>query len=226
VKKTCLQCGSEFEQPRLGRPKKYCSPQCVEKARKPSERRRKTQQAYAKEYYQRNKDKILKRNQDWIAARPNKPREYTAAYRERNPQTIISDREKTKKRRAENRDVYLENRREWRKNNPEKVRQWAKRNPDKVRINGRAGNHRRKARKLQVGGTYTRLEWENLLDKYGHRCLCCGATGVPLSSDHVVPLSRGGSNDISNIQPLCVPCNSKKHTKIVDYRIQWQSEAA
>jgi 5-methylcytosine-specific restriction endonuclease McrA len=41
---------------------------------------------------------------------------------------------------------------------------------------------------------------------------------ITLTADHVVPLSRGGANDIGKIQPLCGSCNSRKHTKIVDYR--------
>jgi len=34
-------------------------------------------------------------------------------------------------------------------------------------------------------------------------------------------VTRGGSNDVSNLQPLCRPCNSKKHTRTVDYRKGW-----
>lgn len=36
--------------------------------------------------------------------------------------------------------------------------------------------------------------------------------------DHVVPVLFGGSNDISNIQPLCRSCNSSKGASTVDYR--------
>lgn len=79
------------------------------------------------------------------------------------------------------------------------------------------GQHKRRARLLSVGGSYTKEQWDQLCALYGHCCVKCGATG-PLSVDHVVPLSRGGSNDVSNLQPLCRSCNSRKHTKIVDYR--------
>lgn len=43
----------------------------------------------------------------------------------------------------------------------------------------------------------------------GYRCLECGRTD-DLSVDHIAPLSLGGSNDLSNLQTLCRPCNSRK----------------
>jgi 5-methylcytosine-specific restriction endonuclease McrA len=53
---------------------------------------------------------------------------------------------------------------------------------------------------------------------YGGRCLCCGRNDVTLTVDHIVPLVMGGSNDISNIQPLCRSCNCSKQAKNIDYR--------
>jgi len=46
-----------------------------------------------------------------------------------------------------------------------------------------------------------------------------GDTGVALEADQVVPLTRGGTDDIGNIQPLCGSCNRKKFVSIVDYRL-------
>lgn len=42
-----------------------------------------------------------------------------------------------------------------------------------------------------------------------YRCKHCG-THLNLSVDHIVPESKGGTLDMSNLQTLCRPCNSKK----------------
>jgi 5-methylcytosine-specific restriction endonuclease McrA len=45
-----------------------------------------------------------------------------------------------------------------------------------------------------------------------YRCQSCGAsvTETKLSIDHIIPLAIGGSNDLSNLQTLCLPCNQRK----------------
>ncbi len=40
-----------------------------------------------------------------------------------------------------------------------------------------------------------------------------------MEADHVVPLTKGGTDDIGNIQPLCGACNRKKFVAIIDYRL-------
>lgn len=87
----------------------------------------------------------------------------------------------------------------------------------KQKAHSLAGAHRRRARKEANGGTYSAQEWRDLCAKYNHRCLCCGET-KPLTVDHVVPLKFGGTNDISNIQTLCLDCNLRKHARTIDYR--------
>jgi hypothetical protein len=44
-------------------------------------------------------------------------------------------------------------------------------------------------------------------------CLHCG-TPENLTVDHIIPLSRGGTNDFGNLQTLCKPCNSRKKNKM------------
>lgn len=40
-------------------------------------------------------------------------------------------------------------------------------------------------------------------------CGICGASGVPLHVDHIIPRSLGGSDHPSNLRPLCSPCHHK-----------------
>lgn len=58
---------------------------------------------------------------------------------------------------------------------------------------------------------------DEVFKKYGRKCLCCG-TDKNLTIDHVIPVFKGGKNNISNYQPLCKSCNSSKGTKTTDYR--------
>lgn len=46
----------------------------------------------------------------------------------------------------------------------------------------------------------------------GYRCLECGASGegVKFHPDHIVPIAEGGTDDLSNLRTLCVPCNLRK----------------
>jgi 5-methylcytosine-specific restriction endonuclease McrA len=70
--------------------------------------------------------------------------------------------------------------------------------------------------KVPVGREISR----DLRDKIFNRdkkCLKCGTTNK-LTIDHIVPVSRGGSNDEENLQILCEDCNSRKGDHILDYR--------
>jgi 5-methylcytosine-specific restriction endonuclease McrA len=102
--------------------------------------------------------------------------------------------------------------------NPEKYRAWDRKNkhshPDVVA----AATSRRRARKRGNGGSHTAEEWNRLKSMYGNQCLACGKTEVELTRDHVTPLTRGGSDNINNIQPLCRSCNCRKRTAEIDYR--------
>ena len=134
------------------------------------------------------------------------------------------------------REVYSEkakeNARRWNKQNPEKVkaahrkhyeshreekaayaRAWCQANREKRQ----AYYNNYRARKENNGGSFTTKEWEELCAKYDYRCVCCGEQ-KPLTVDHIMPVSKGGSSDISNIQPLCKSCNSSKRDKTIDYR--------
>jgi len=124
---------------------------------------------------------------------------------------------------------------QWAKDNPEKRRailqrsylkspekfgersdKWRSENPDKARSIW----FTRRARESGADGKITAKEWRELKKKYNYACLCCSRREpeIKLTLDHVVPLVKGGKNIISNGQPLCQSCNSKKGTRIIDYR--------
>ncbi|BAY83208.1 HNH endonuclease [Calothrix parasitica NIES-267] len=55
-----------------------------------------------------------------------------------------------------------------------------------------------------------------VFERNKYQCQNCGKRyeETSLTIDHIIPLSRGGSNDISNLQTLCFSCNCKKSDNI------------
>lgn len=54
---------------------------------------------------------------------------------------------------------------------------------------------------------------EFVYQRDGYRCVTCGNT-ERLSCDHIIPWSHGGSDDPSNLQTMCQPCNSRKGARV------------
>jgi 5-methylcytosine-specific restriction endonuclease McrA len=98
-------------------------------------------------------------------------------------------------------------------------------NPDMVRLQEK----RRRARKMGAIGSHTLREWEMLKKEYSYLCPFCQASEpeIRLTQDHIIPLSRGGGDDIDNIQPLCFSCNSSKQDKLIErvetYLFRWRN---
>lgn len=98
-------------------------------------------------------------------------------------------------------------------NKKENHKRWVKNNPDKISIYNRNSKVKRKG----VIGSYTIGEWQLLKIQYGFSCPCCKKSEpeIKLTADHIIPITKGGSNFIENIQPLCLICNIKKFNKII-----------
>lgn len=70
----------------------------------------------------------------------------------------------------------------------------------------------------RMKGTHTEESWSALVSYLGCRCVACGTEGVQLVKDHIVPIYKGGSDGIENLQPLCRSCNSRKGPDQTDHR--------
>ena len=135
----------------------------------------------------------------------------------------------------QNPDRSREIRREWARRNKKQcgksAKKWAATPEGKQRLT--ASGHNRRVN-IRGGGKFTAEDWNFLLTVCGRVCLRCGIpeadaickygkagckpwTGS-LTVDHIVPIIKGGSNTISNLQPLCLPCQNIKGIKATDYR--------
>lgn len=52
-----------------------------------------------------------------------------------------------------------------------------------------------------------------VFERDGHACQYCG-DGDDLTCDHIIPLVRGGTNDLDNLATACRACNSSKGDKL------------
>lgn len=124
---------------------------------------------------------------------------YQRAYRLKNKRKVLDYAEKYRK---ENQDRINSKRRDYAKTPKGKQIETSK-------------DYRRRAklRNSNLKGKHTLEEWKKLLKRYNFKCADCQLK-KELTRDHIMPISKGGSNDIDNIQPLCRSCNSRKRAEI------------
>lgn len=189
-----------------------------------------------KNYYQQNIDVVRQRTAAYQRRNPEKKRKWKA-----NEMIKYPDRVRARQRagsiryRVNNIDKARANQTRYTQRHPERIRARTRRYRERTKEIQRdryrqywrahpeavlAWNHARRARVRNAEGRFTAQEWTDLKARYNYTCLRCGKCEpeIKLSVDHVIPLHHGGSNYISNIQPLCKPCNSIKHVQVIDYR--------
>ena len=94
---------------------------------------------------------------------------------------------------------------------------WKAKNPERVKVNAKVGYHKRRARIVEVGGSFTAEDIRNMYTSQGARGYYCSVSiEDKYEIEHMTPISKGGSNWIDNICLACVQCNRSKHVQTAE----------
>ena len=152
--------------------------------------------AYRSDYRQKNLERCL--TQERAEVERNREKRYEAA-RQRRSKDPERHRGYGRSCYVRHADEYNAKNREWRLANPEKTR---------------AKVQRRTAMRIGAPGSHTGADIVAQLARQRGRCYWCGERVEEYHVDHVVPLSRGGSDDPGNLVIACPHCNLSKHNRL------------
>ena len=166
-----------------------------------------TSRSYQARWQAENKDKCCAYSAKWRANNPDAVRRYSRKH-------YLANRERLRKRlyawRERNRDRVRAINAKWRKSHPRYLRQYQESHREIV--NNLAA--RRRCRKAGTVGSHNSGDIKKL---YRFQRGLCGYCRVALRSkyhcDHIIPISREGTDFIENIQLLCRSCNTRKNSK-------------
>lgn len=213
VLKRCCVCGEDKAAADFyassGRTCKVCH--CNRSAERRSAHGQEYVQRTRREYYQRTKEERAKKNKEWKEAHPDECREYSRRWNERHPEkrkaaTSAYIQNHPDRIRARDKAKYAARREELLAAN----REWCRAHPE----HRNASQARRRAAKLGACGSHTADDVIAQRMRQRGRCFWCGCS-LPKGYhvDHVVPLSRGGSDGPENLVISCPSCNLSKGGK-------------
>ena len=187
----------------------------------------------AQEYYQNNKEKVIERSLRRYDEHKEEihlqRRQYNVAHKgeiaEYGQQWYQANKGRVRKRYEERKEEIAECKRRYHLANAERIRMCERLYSQEHPEVHRNANRKRRALKLDAEGNFTDEEFQLLCEAFENKCIYCHKEEeLPLAAEHMTPLSRGGSNDISNIVPSCASCNAKKGTKTYDEYIKQLAE--
>jgi len=140
---------------------------------------------YWKQWYEKNKERRKAQSRLYYANNKHKVRVYSKKYHLLNRDKIIA-----------------------------RVNKWQEENRERFMARIKINTHKRRAVLKNCKGSYTAYEVQQKLRRQKFKCKGC-KTDIKASYhiDHIMPLARGGENNIGNIQLLCRTCNLSKGAK-------------
>ena len=177
---------------------------------------------YMREYYLKNKEKHKKYYEKYYIENVKKIKEQTKKHAKLNKDKI---KEYRKRWERENRELRNEMNKKYRKNNVKKIKEQKKqyRQTPNGKIRQKVYMHNR--RLLTRGLTVQIIQqvYEDNIKRFGTLTCCLCNKSIEFGQDsleHKIPISKGGSNDIDNLEIAHFSCNSSKGNKILEeYRL-------
>lgn len=154
--------------------------------------------AHTSDYYKKNKDALNAKNKVWYRENSKRMSEYYKEYYNINKNKILARKASIRSESGSNDNVRA------------RLAEWAKNNGESIR------SRSRKRRELiySAGGRLSKGLANTLFTLQRGLCPCCmKPLGDKYHLDHIMPVSRGGSNTDDNMQLLRAQCNLQKKAK-------------
>jgi len=165
--------------------------------------------------YELNKDAILLRQKEWALNNPDKVKETKKREREKNKDRYSKY---WKDRYANNKDEIIVANTKYAQDNKERLSKYRK-----SRIDFRHANfHKHRANKFDA--FVELINRKDVFERDNYICQICKQPTLPNvesshslfpTVDHIIPLSKGGTHEYSNVQCAHLGCNSSKGNKIL-----------
>jgi len=174
------------------------------------------------EYYQKNREKIIKQAKEWRLNHPERRKEIQKKHRKTHKEQIKIG---MKKWYENNKERFREYNRQYRKLHPEKIKYWKR----KWRLAHKEQERERKKKYRQKYGYTTNKKRERLgmkrlklrfriFQRDNFTCQYCGRKPpeVELQIDHIYPRSKKGKSNPDNYITACKDCNLGKSDIILN----------
>lgn len=193
----------------------YCKKCFVEKQRERRQANPEDVSQVRQAFWQRHKERLNEEQRERYHRRMAEDAEWAEKERQRL-------KEKSREERRESPERVAQRLANYRARHPERLKERQRetmrkayaRDPEKFKA--RAAKQR--AQRLEIPGEFTSMDVNAVFRKQEGKCHYCGSKIIWRQTrweiDHFIPVSRGGTNDPSNIVIACLPCNRSKHDKL------------